>query len=103
MFVAPAECPVQTTTKSNGSQLQATTEFNPIGSNPRAITNYQTARNSKPQRNSMGLELQAIAHYQFNTARCDVGGARDRTSGVFSYGLTGAACTNILDNKMYAL
>jgi hypothetical protein len=90
--------------QSNGSQLQATKKFNPIGSDLRAIRNYQTARNSKPQRKSMDLELQAIAIYQFNTARCEVGGARDRTSGVFSYGLIGGACTNIFDNKkLYAL
>jgi hypothetical protein len=32
-----------------------------------------------------------------------VGGTRDRTSGVSSYGLIGAACTYIFDNKRYSL
>jgi hypothetical protein len=37
-----------------------------ISSKLQAMANYQTARNSKQQQNSMGLELHTMANYQLN-------------------------------------
>ncbi len=79
---------LQATKKSDRSELQDTTKFNPM----------------------IGLELQSIAKYQFNSIVKRLaamlgahGGTRDRTSptsGEFSYSLTGAACTYIFDKKI---